>query len=151
MKVILVKHHSLHECLRATDEEGERMLQRLPAGELIEVDVRRPRNLKMHRLFYALMNLVWANVPHDTYPTVDSLIVRMKIDTGHRTEMRFPTEGGFVTAYIPRSISFATMAQDEFDAFYQRCCDWVVREVIPGITNEELLAEIEPMIGARAS
>ena len=148
MKVLLQKHlNSLH----ATDEEGERMLQRLVAGELVEVDLRRPRNLKHHRLFYALMSLVWANVDHDVYPTIDSLIVRMKIDTGHRTEMRFPTEGGFVTAYIPRSISFAAMAQDEFDAFFRRCTDWVLETVLPGNTNEELLAEVDAMIGVRST
>jgi len=142
VKVFLVKQlRSLHPA----DENAEELLQRIKKGEVLEVELRRPRNIQHHRLFFALMKIVWDNSPHDEYPTVDSLIVRMKIDTGHRDEMVF--EGG-ILAYIPRSISFAAMDQAEFDQFFERCCDWVAEHVLPGVTSQELRDEIEPMIGS---
>jgi hypothetical protein len=142
VKVFLVKQlRSLHPA----DDGAEELLQRIKMGEIVEVELRRPRNIQHHRLFFALMNLVWQNIDHEKYPTVEALIVRMKIDTGHRDEMVF--EGG-VLAYIPRSISFAAMSQDEFSQFFDRCCDWIAEKVIPGITKAEILAEIEPMISS---
>jgi hypothetical protein len=50
--------------------------------------------------------------------------------------------------YIPKSISFAKMSQEEFSAFYNRCCDLIAKHFLPGVTSAELHAEVALMIGA---
>ena len=142
-RFLVVKHLG---ALRPIDEAGEAVLQKLGQGEVVEIGLRRPRNIRHFRLFWALMSLVWEQVQGPEYPTVESLVVRLKIATGHRDELRF---AGGVVAFVPRSISFAAMDQIEFDAFYNRVCDWVAANVLPGVTQEDLKREIEEMIGAR--
>ena len=133
--------------LHPADEAAEAVIQKLGRGELVEITLRRPRNIRFHRLFYGLMNLVWQNIDRDEYPTVDALVTRIKIATGHRDEYHF---GDGVVAYVPRSISFAAMDETEFSEFFERVADWVAQSVLPGVTSDELRAEIEPMIGVRS-
>ena len=138
----MVKHLG---SLRPADEQAEVLIKRLWQGEIVEVEIRRPRNIKFHRKFWALMNIVWDNIDHDEYPTVEALVTRLKIDTGHRETMLF--DG--VIAYIPKSINFASMDASQFDEFFERCSDWIASHVLPGVTQQELREEIEGMIGAR--
>ena len=132
--------------LRPVDESGEEAIRSLGQGEIIEVTFRRPRNTKMHRLFWALMSLVWDQLDHKEYPTVETLVTRVKIATGHRDEYTF--DGG-VVAFVPRSIAFHAMDQPEFERFFEAVCDWVVAYVLPGVSRADLLEEIEVMVGIR--
>ena len=134
--------------LRPVDENGEAIVQKLGQGELVEIELRRPRNLRHHRKFWALMSLVWEQLDHAEYPNVEALVTRIKIAVGHRTRIEF-SDG--TVAFIPRSISFAQMDQSEFDTFFEACCDWIAAYVLPGVTREDLLQELEVMIGARAA
>jgi len=132
--------------LRPVDEAGEEVLSHLAHGEIIEITMRRPRNVQHHRLFFALMSLVWQQLDHTEYPTVEDLVTRMKIATGHRDRIEF---AGGIVAFVPRSISFANMGQDEFTVFFEQVCDWVAKEILPGVTREDLRLEVEAMIGVR--
>lgn len=49
---------------------------------------------------------------------------------------------------IPESISFANMDQDEFDAFWQRVVKVVCEEILPGVTEADIEAEILSCVGA---
>ena len=132
--------------LRPVDEAGEAAMRSIGQGEIVEVSLRRPRNPQHHRLFWALAALVWEQVQGPEYPTVESLVVRLKIATGHRDEYHF--EDGLV-AFVPRSIAFHAMDQAEFSQFFDRVCDWVAVNVLPGVTQEDLRRELEEMTGAR--
>lgn len=143
-RFLVVKHLG---ALRPVDENGEAVVQKLGQGELVEIELRRPRHLPMHRKFWALMSLVWEQLDHAEYPTVEDLVTRMKIAVGHRTRLEF-SDG--TVAFIPRSISFAALDQSAFDTFFEACCDWIAAYVLPGVTREDLLEELEVLIGARA-
>ena len=145
MKFLAVKHLN---ALRPVDESGEVALYSLGQGEVIEVEFRRKRNMKHHRLFWALMSLVWDQLDHTEYPTVETLVTRVKVATGHRDEYEF--DNGLV-AFVPRSIAFHAMDQAEFERFFEIVCDWVAANVLPGVSQAELLEEIEVMIGARTA
>ena len=100
----------------------------------------------MRPFFWALMSLVWENSDQELYPTVEDLVVHVKIATGHRRHLIF--EGGEI-AYVPESIAFHNMDQTAFDAFFERVCNWVAEKVLPGVTHEDLRRELEEMTGAR--
>ena len=91
--------------LRPIDEAGIEALSHVGEGEIIQVSYSRPRSLKMHRMFWALMTIVWSNLDHGRYPTVENLVAAVKISTGHRELIVLP---GGAEVYVPKSISFAT-------------------------------------------
>ena len=142
-RIMVVKHLG---SLRPVDEHAEGVLRSLGQGEIVTVELRKVRNVQHHRLFWALMSLVWEQLDHEEYPDVEDLVVRVKIATGHR--QRIELEGGMV-AFVPKSISFAKMDQAEFNLFFDRCCDWVAANVLPGVTREDLRQELEAMTGIR--
>lgn len=130
--------------LRPADEVGEEVLRKLGQGELVTIEVKQPRNIRFHRLYWALVTLVWQNMDGDRYPTVDDLHAAIKIAAGLRTRIELP-DG--TVGFIPGSISFHKMDQTAFTAFYERVCDLIAKHFLPGVTNDDLRAEVETMTG----
>jgi hypothetical protein len=131
--------------LRPVDEAGEDALRKIGQGEIIQIELRRPRNIKHHRLYWALVTLVHQNMDGDRYPTVEDLHAAIKISAGLRTRIELPN--GEV-GYVPGSIAFHKMDQTAFAEFFDRVCDLVAKYFLPGVTSEDLKNEVELMIGA---
>lgn len=144
MKFIAQKHLG---ALRPTDEAGQDALRKLGNGELVTVEFRKSRNIKHHRMFWALMSIVHQNMDHDRYPTVEDLTSAIKIAAGLRTRIELPNgEVGF----IPGSIAFHKMDQAAFSEFYDRVCDLIAKHFLPGVESEALKEEVEIMTGIRS-
>ena len=119
-------------------------MRKLGQGEVVMIEMKRPRNVKHHRMFWALMSLVWENMDSARYPTVDDLVSAIKIAAGHRTRIELPNgEIGF----IPGSIAFHKMDQAAFSDFYDRVCDLIAKHFLPGVSSADLKREVEIMIG----
>lgn len=131
--------------LRPADEAGRDALAKIGNGEIVTVEVKRPRNVRFHRKYWALVNLVFENM--DRYPSPDDLHAAIKIAAGLRTAIQLP-DG--TMGYIPGSIAFHKMGQSEFEAFFDRVCDLVAAHFLPGVTSEALKAEVEDLIGVHA-
>jgi hypothetical protein len=133
--------------LRPVDQGGEDALREIANGALVQIEVKRPRNINHHRLYFALVSLVWDNIDHDRYPSVEDLHGAIKIAAGLRTRIELPdgTQG-----FMPGSIAFHKMSQDDFSAFYTKVCDLVARHFLPGVNSEDLKREVESMIGVAA-
>ncbi len=142
-KFLAAKHLG---ALRPVDEAGEDAMRKIGQGEILTVEVKQPRNIKHHRMFWALMSLVWQNLDNDRYPTVEDFVDAVKITVGHRKRIELPTGA---VGFIPQSIAFNKMDQTEFSAFYERVCDAIAKYFLPGVTSEELRAEVETMTGMR--
>ncbi|HEY8354554.1 MAG TPA: DUF1367 family protein, partial [Methylophilaceae bacterium] len=99
------------------------------------------------RKLFALLNLVKDNT--DRWPTVETLLDDLKVATGlFETRINAVTGLPYVVA---RSISFASMSQDEFEEWFNRAVDVICREVLV-MERGELMAEIEDiLIGRRAA
>ena len=129
--------------LKPGDEHGESVLASIPQGAWVKAAITRPRNLQHHRKFYALCSLIAQNT--DKVDDVDDLVFRLKIATGH-CRRHVKTDG--TVLYEPRSISFASMDQTEFDAFYRKCLDIVCEHIIPGLDKAEIETEVLAFVGA---
>lgn len=129
--------------LQPMDERGEDVLRRIADGDTVTCDVKRPRNIQHHRLFFALLQLVYDNT--ERFASVDELLDVVKILTGHCRTFRL-RDGAEVK--IPRSIAFSRMNQDAFNAFFDRAVDAICQEIIPRIDKKALLAEVYEMVGA---
>ncbi len=105
--------------------------KRLRLGEEYEVSIRRPRNVKFHRLFFALLNLGHQNTQMD-----------LPFETYRRWAVM---KAGFVKIYStpkgqlfePESIAFANMDEDRFKQVYDRVLDVIVDDI--GTDREDVM------------
>lgn len=132
--------------LSAVDTAGEEALRKLKFGDVVSVEVKKPRNGKHHRLYWALISKVWEN--QERYETPELLHTAIKLAAGHYDVLQMPSGAEY---RIPKSTSFEDMDQVEFSAYYDRVCDLIARHFLPGVSIDALKAEVESMIGARAA
>lgn len=140
MTTLLLRKHL--GSLRPVDEAGEEALRKIKQGDVIKCDVRKPRNIKHHRLYWALCSLILQN--QSRYLTVEEISDVIKLRTGHCHLLAMPDGAEF---RVPDSISFAKMDQTAFDAFFNRVCDFVCAELLPGVSNADLRLELGSMVG----
>lgn len=125
-------------CLVPDCRDAEEWLRKTSLHKGVMIDPRRPRNIQHHRKLFALLNLAVDNWPMEIVPTTDGLLDTIKVATGHTipVEVRprllesicpeiadvlnaaeMPER---VTVFFPKSISFESLSQDEFEPFYER-------------------------------
>lgn len=124
------------------DDATVDQLQKLKVGEVVRVEYKRPRNVKFHRKFMALVNLVFDN--QEKYNNREALLTELKLQVGHYEE--HITLGGKVV-YQPKSISFASMDEDEFTQFYSKVVDVVLRYFLTGMDEDELNSMVDSVLG----
>lgn len=134
MDVVLCKRIS---SLIPIDEEGKDALAGIGQGELIKVKITKARNLKHHKKFFSMLNLVLDN--QESYPTLKHLLTAVKLEAGWYEDVPISVKG--VPHFIPKSISFAKMDQLEFDDFYMQaiaaCC-----RLLPHLNARDIEAEV---------
>lgn len=123
--------------LLPSNRTSEETMQKLKTGQEYMVEVKQPRNLKHHKKFFALINLVFQN--QERYSSEDELLDMIKIAAGHVNVRVSPSGQEYK---VPMSINFASMGQDAFDKFYQSVVDVVVKYFIPGLDESALKREL---------
>ena len=125
--------------LRPAQEQDVEVWGRLKIAEreIIKVQISRSRNYRFHCKFFAMLGIILANQEH--YQTTDELLNVCKLRIGHVDIVQTP-QG---EERWPKSISFASMDEPEFSAFYDRAVDWTLSEVIPGLQRQHLDQEVE--------
>ncbi len=122
-------------CIRRGDalypdgSDSAAAMTKVPFGQRIQVEAKRPRNAGHHRLYWALCARIGAAIDVDPENISDIL----KIETGHCTVVRTKSRGEI---RLPKSISFAKMDQTAFDAFFERCVRVIQTEW--GISRSEI-------------
>jgi len=116
-------------------------MPRLKLGSVVKVKITQSRNMKHHRLFFALMNKIFENQEH--YESLEDLVNVIKIATGHCHVYRKKNGDPLP---VPRSIAFHKMDQTQFDEFYAKVIKLVRENIIPGLDEGALREEIERMV-----
>lgn len=111
--------------------------KKLTIGKTYKAKITVPRNIKYHRKYFALLNLTLQN--QDKYDTIDSLLIEIKLKTGHY-ELHVTTKGKPV--YIPKSIAFNKMDEFAFQDFYSKSLDVVLKYFLTGMTPEQIENEV---------
>ena len=123
--------------LIAADFAAEEFLAGIPNGREVVVTVRRARSPKHHRWFFALLHKVVANSEH--WVDEEDLLDDLKLATGH-AERRVNILTG-ETYRVAKSINFASMAEDPFRRFKERCL-YVLAKAL-GIDPDVLMEETD--------
>jgi len=130
--------------LSAADERSTLCLKGLKVGQLVQVEVTRPRNVQHHRLYWAMCQRIADNVPGIT--SAEEVSDILKINTGHCTTIKGATQ----TYKLPKSIAFSSMSQDDFNTFFDRCCQVIATEWLRHLTGNQVRAELLDMMGEPA-
>jgi len=111
MRIYLTRNADTFVPLSQQDFEN---LQRIREGMIIQVDYKKPRNPLFHNKFMSLIRVVFDN--QEIYPTIEGVLNVFKVELGHCDTMDF--QGHEIK--IPRSISFSSMDEIEFQQLYDR-------------------------------
>lgn len=115
-------------------------LRNYSIGDVVSVQIAKPRNPKFHRLVHGLGALVVENIEGfegmDSHKALKRLQREGMIECEETT---FKVEGcGMVTQYVPRSLSFESMSEEVFAEVYKQICGVVVRMYWPKETTERV-------------
>lgn len=116
---------------------------RLRIGDAVLCKITKPRNYKFHKKFFALVRLVYLNLPEHLHEQLnvwseEDMLAAIKLDLGLATTQIY--DGREVIKL--GSISFAKMDETEFQRFYDRCVYLVQYKYLKGTDRESLLEEI---------
>ena len=123
------------------DRMADEALSKLKVNDVVQVEFAKPRNIKFHRWWWALMTIVADNMDGDFSPEVVCEVIKVRV--GHVTVVR--TKKG--ECFIPQSISFAKMDETQFREFVDKAIKVIVSEIIPGVNSDGLRAEVENILG----
>ena len=129
--------------LAPVDPISEDDLSKVPADRDVMVTIKTPRNLRQFRLAWALADKISDAV--DFLPDRESSMEWLKIKARHVKLIQDPRTGQ--VAIIPKSIAFASITQDQFKRVFDRMVWVTVNEIVPGLDEGALRAEIETMVG----
>lgn len=102
-------------------------------GKEVELKGRRPRNPQHHRKLFALLGIVAEN--NEQFSGPDDVLVAIKAATGHGRWLKL--DGATREVFMPDSIAFDAMDQQEFETFYTAAVAAVKRWWLP-VGDEEL-------------
>lgn len=109
----------------------------VPAGSDTLFTASMPRNLKQLKAVHILLKKVADN--HPQFTTVEALKRELKV----RCKMFDPFVGANGKLYFAlRSIAVEAMDQIEFTAVWEQWKRVIVTEILPGISDEALVAEL---------
>lgn len=120
MKVLLVKQLN-GSFIPAYDSDKDN-LKRIKAGEIIQADVVKPRGVKKHRKFFALMNMLFQN--QEIYKNLDDMRNDLTVEAGYYREV-INFQGEVTKKAL--SISFAAMDDLEFDKYFDDVINTIVQ------------------------
>jgi hypothetical protein len=124
------------------NQTSEDDLANVAAKKPIMVSLSSPRNPKQFALAWALATKVAeaCDFLHDKEDGMDWL----KIKARHVKMITDPRTGN--VAIIPKSIAFASLSQDAFKRVLDRMIYVTVTEIVPGMDEGKLRAEISAMV-----
>ena len=134
MKILVVK--TLTNSLKPAYDKDMQVFNKMPRGEIFEIEYTKKRNVKFHRKYFALINMAFQN--QDEYELMDDMREQINISAGFKREVV-----NMVTGEIQvraKSINFSTMDELEFSELYERTKDVICKWL--GVSNEQIDEEI---------
>lgn len=129
--------------LRPAGEQSRHAFSRFEIGEVFPVEVKKTRNIKNHRRFFALIQVVSSY--SEIFNTEEKALHAVKIAAGHCDFVPHPLEPGELMA-IPKSISFAKMDEIEFQRFFSSAVQGVLSHILPQMDERSMEAALNEVV-----
>lgn len=121
--------------LKPLNSEDEEKLKSLPLDWDGIVTLRHPRNYEFHKKYFALIKLGFEN--QERYKNKDHYRYVMQMKAGYYDSVE--TDKG--TIWLPKSVSFGSMENHEFNDLYEKVLTEVSNDL--GLGTDELSQEVE--------
>ncbi len=119
MKITVVKQYD--NTLKAAHDSDLEEMKKLKAGETYQFDFTKPRNIKFHNKFFALLNMTYQN--QEIYNDITRMRKELTKACGFY-ESYLNHKGNRV--YEAKSISFSSMDEAEFTNLYNKFLDVII-------------------------
>lgn len=126
----------------ANDEAVDAM-RRIRPGDEVFIEIRRPRSMKQHRLYWKLLTVVQEHCS-DRWPTKEALHAAVKIALGHFDAVQ-ASDGSIFPLLKPTDV--ASMPADDFLRYLTDTITLITTVIIPDIDRQDLMREINEMVG----
>jgi Protein of unknown function (DUF1367) len=138
LEVLLIRQG---QRLAAADPISLEAIEGIREKETVTATLRRARNPRHHAKLFALLNI---GLPHQkAYPTTGDLLVALKISTGLFDTVQSVDR---IPIIIPKSISFASMSQSDFEQWYERAVDVITTRILPLVNKDDLNDEVASIL-----
>jgi len=131
-----------NHCLEPADQVAKDYLKKLKAGETILVNVKKPRNIKFHRKYFALLSVAWEN--QEKYEAFEAMRKEVIMRAGWFVEHHHLTGA---ISYEAKSIAFHNMDELEFDDLYNKSIDVILKHFMPGGDADALQNAVDQILG----
>lgn len=125
--------------LSPADDATKVAWSKVKAGSLCQVDVKRPRNIHRHRLYWALCQHVADALGNVTAENVSDVL---KLECGHFRTLRGKTQEW----KVPLSISFDKLDEDGFRDLLDRAIQVVAEQWLHALPDSEPVKEIRKIL-----
>ncbi|WP_435416296.1 DUF1367 family protein [Polaribacter aestuariivivens] len=120
MKVFIVKQ--LNNSFKVAYNSDYDKIKKIKVDEIYQCEIKQPRNLKFHRKFFSLINMLFEN--QERYSNVERLRKDLIIEAGFYDEW-VDLQGEIKQE--AKSISFASMTEEDFGNLYSKVIDVIVQ------------------------
>lgn len=128
--------------LLPADERGSSLMNELKVGDKVLVNVHRARNPEHN----ALAHVVFERIGLAIGQPMDVVKLWLKWETGRVDLVKMPN-GKFIPN--PRSMSFESMSQDEFQKFWDEAWPVIGEKIMPNIPEKDF-REIRDIVTGKA-
>jgi uncharacterized protein DUF1367 len=127
----------MEDGLHPTDSDGYAALRQVPENAIVRVKFSVPRNIAQHRLFFALINVVFEHQrePH-MFATREALREAITISAGYFETIQNPITGLIYTR--PKSIAFGAMDGVEWRDFLEAAKRVILDAILPRVQSRDL-------------
>lgn len=117
--------------------------KRLREGDEVVVEIKRARNVKFHKKYFALLRLTLDNLSDQVIEQYrlyapEDLNKLVKYFLGYADLIKV----GELQYLQERSIAFDKMSESEFETFYKRASQLIAHTFLGGVTDEEIQENI---------
>lgn len=134
MKIQVIKTHLGIKPAYNSDLEN---FKKIPLNEVFEIEYKKKRNLRFHRLFFALLNKAFDN--QELFTNLDDMRYCLLLEAGISEEKVNPITSEIFK--VPKSLNFASMDEIEFNLVYSSVKDYICKWL--SVTSEQVTEEIE--------
>jgi hypothetical protein len=138
LNVLLVREGTR---LAAADPISAEAIAGIALRETVTASIRRSRNPRHHAKLFALLNIVFQQ--QDQFATVQDLLGAIKLATGY-FDLGKTIDG--IPYCVPKSIALASMAQTEFEQFYDKAVQVILTKILPNINRDDLERQVHEIL-----
>jgi hypothetical protein len=137
--------------LAPADDYSASMLRdrKYKIGDIVAGDITKPRNPHFHRLAHVIGKLCADNIEEFTGMEVHAVLKRIQLEARIECdEVAYKIPGyGMVQQFIPRSLSFESMGEEQFHSVVRSMCRWIADQYWPSVTPEAIEEMAMVMVG----